>query len=420
MRRVVVTGLGTVTPLGCGISTNWDNLINLKSGISKITKFDVSDVTSKVAGSIPRGENSGEYNPDNVMSVKEQRKVSDFILYGLEAATQAINDAGISELSDEASIRTGVIIGSGIGGINEISNNTQILDDKGPRRISPFFIPSSLINLVSGHVSIKYGFKGPNHSVVTACATGTHAIGDAFRIIKYGDADSMICGGSESALTKLALSGFASARALSTSYNDTPEQASRPWDEGRDGFVMGEGSGIIVLEELETAKKRGAKIYCEIVGYGMSGDAYHITSPAENGDGAYRCMQNALNDAKVNTDEIDYINAHGTSTPLGDKIELNTVARLFEKKSSNLSMSSTKSLTGHLLGAAGAIEAIYSIKSIYESIRPGTLNLTNPLDSHGINLQANSTVEKPTDYALSNSFGFGGTNASLIFKKFNG
>jgi 3-oxoacyl-[acyl-carrier-protein] synthase II len=420
MRRVVVTGLGTVTPLGCAVSTNWDNLMNLKSGITNITKFDVSDVTSKVAGSVPRGENSGEYNPDKIMSVKEQRKVSDFILYGLEAATQAINDAGISELSDEASLRTGVIIGSGIGGINEISNNTQILDDKGPRRISPFFIPSSLINLVSGHVSIKYGFKGPNHSVVTACATGTHAIGDAFRIIKYGDADSMICGGSESALTKLALSGFAAARALSTGYNDSPEEASRPWDEGRDGFVMGEGSGIIVLEELETAKKRGAKIYCEIVGYGMSGDAYHITSPAENGDGAFRCMQNALNDAKVNTDEIDYINAHGTSTPLGDKIELNTVARLFDKRSSNLTMSSTKSLTGHLLGAAGAIEAIYSIKSIYESSRPGTLNLTNSIDSHGINLQANSIVERPTNYALSNSFGFGGTNASLIFKKFNG
>ncbi len=420
MRRVVVTGIGAVTPIGCGINENWKNLMNLKSGISKIDRFDVSDVTSKIAGAIPRGDNIGQYNPDNVLPAKEQRKVSDFILYGLEAATQAINDANIADVSEESSFRTGVIIGSGIGGINEISTNTKILEESGPRRISPFFIPSSLINLVSGHVSIKYGFKGPNHSVVTACATGTHAIGDAFRIIKYGDADTMVCGGSESALTKLALSGFAAARALSTSYNDSPEEASRPWDEGRDGFVMGEGSGILVLEELESAKKRGAKIYCEIIGYGMSGDAYHITSPAENGDGAFRCMKNALNDAKINTNQIDYINAHGTSTPLGDKIELNTVARLFANRSSTLSMSSTKSLTGHLLGAAGAIEAIYSVKSIYESARPGTLNLVNSIDSHGIDLQANKIIERPTNYALSNSFGFGGTNASLIFKKFDG
>ncbi|MBL6784687.1 MAG: beta-ketoacyl-ACP synthase II [Rickettsiales bacterium] len=420
MRRVVVTGLGAVTPLGSGIKTNWDNLVNLRSGISNVTQFDVSDITSKIAGSVPIGSDSGSFNPDDLMSIKEQRKVSNFILFGMEAARQAIEDSGFDSLDDETLNRIGVIIGSGIGGINEISDNTRIIDDKGPRRISPFFIPSSLINLVSGQVSIKYGFKGPNHSVVTACATGTHAIGDAFRIIKYGDADAMISGGSESALNKLAMAGFASARALSTGYNDTPTKASRPWDAGRDGFVMGEGSGVIVLEELEFAKKRGAKIYCEIVGYGMSGDAYHITSPAENGDGAFRCMTNALNDAKISTDKVDYINAHGTSTPLGDKIELNTVARLFKNRSESLSMSSTKSLTGHLLGAAGAIEAIYSVKAIAESTRPGTLNLEDPIDSHGINLQPNKVLEVDTNYALSNSFGFGGTNASLVFKKFDG
>ncbi|MBT4989764.1 MAG: beta-ketoacyl-ACP synthase II [Rickettsiales bacterium] len=419
MRRVVVTGLGAVTPLGSDISSNWNNLMNMKSGISPITQFDVSDVNSKIAGSIPRGTGIGEYDPNNLMSEKEQRKVSNFILYGIDAASQAIADAGLNTTNEEDLNRIGVIIGSGIGGIYEIYKNTKILEEKGPRRISPFFIPSSLINLVSGQVSIKYGFKGPNHSVVTACATGTHAIGDAFRIIKYGDADAMVSGGSESALTKLALSGFASARALSTNYNDTPELASRPWDEGRDGFVMGEGSGIVVLEELEFAKKRGAKIYAEIIGYGMSGDAYHITSPAENGDGAFRCMQNTLNDAKVNIDQVDYINAHGTSTPMGDRIELNTVARFFSKRSNNLSMSSTKSATGHLLGAAGAIEAIYTVKSIYESARPATLNLSNSIENHGINLQANQIVEKETSYALSNSFGFGGTNASLLFKKFN-
>ncbi|MBT4921493.1 MAG: beta-ketoacyl-ACP synthase II [Rickettsiales bacterium] len=419
MRRVVVTGLGAVTPLGSGIKSNWDNLMDLKSGISGITQFDVSDVTSKIAGSVPRGHGFGEYNPDNLMSLKEQRKVSDFIMYGMDAADQAIADAELDTTNEEELHRIGVIIGSGIGGIHEIYDNTKILEEKGPRRISPFFIPSSLINLVSGQVSIKHGFKGPNHSVVTACATGTHAIGDAFRIIKYGDADAMVAGGSESALTKLALAGFASARALSTGYNDTPEQASRPWDEGRDGFVMGEGAGVVVLEELESAKKRGAKIYGEVIGYGMSGDAYHITSPAENGDGAFRCMKNTLNDAKINSDQIDYINAHGTSTPMGDRIELSTVARFFEKRSDNLSMSSTKSSTGHLLGAAGAIEAIYTVKAIYESARPATLNLDNSIESHGINLQANQILEKETSYALSNSFGFGGTNASLIFKKFD-
>lgn len=419
MRRVVVTGLGMVTPFGVGVDYNWKNLIAGKSAIREIDTFDVSDVSAKIAGLIPRGGNEPHlFNPDDVLSPKDQRKVCDFILYALKAAEEAILDSNWNPQTEEERFRSGVNVGSGIGGLQPINTNSLILDQSGPKRISPFFIPSSLINLASGHISIKYGLKGPNHSVVSACATGTHAIGDAFRFIKYGDADLMVTGGAESAVTKLGLSGFAAARALSTSYNETPEKASRPWDEGRDGFVMGEGAGVLVLEEYEHAKRRGAKIYAEVCGYGLSGDAHHITAPDSSGSGAYRAMEGALKDANMSTNDIDYINAHGTSTPLGDKIELETVKRLFTNKKSSLSMSSTKSAIGHLLGAAGSVEAIYSILAIRDSIRPATINLENPLaEAEGFNLIPNVAQQEKTEVILSNSFGFGGTNASIIMKK---
>ena len=416
MRRVVVTGTGLVSPLGVGTDYNWKQLISGKSGISKITQFDTSDLPSKIAGFVPRGDASHEFNPDNFLDKKEQRKVSDFIIYAIAAAEEAIKDANLGD-SDDVKENTGVIVGAGIGGLGAIQDSSIKLSERGARRISPFFIPSSLINLASGHISIKYGFTGPNHSVVTACATGTHAIGDAFRMIKYGDADIMVSGGTEAAICRIGFAGFSAARALSTSYNDTPETASRPWDEGRDGFVMGEGAGILVLEEYERAKKRGANIYAEVVGYGLSGDAYHITAPHSEGIGAFKAMSKALNDAKLNTDQIDYINAHGTSTPVGDKAELSVVARLFQDRSKNLSMSSTKSSIGHLLGAAGSVEAIYSLYAMKHNLRPATLNLNNSIDNLGINLTAKLPEEKETNINLSNSFGFGGTNASIIFKK---
>ncbi len=416
MRRVVVTGLGIVSPFGSGLSHNWESLISCKSGLNKITNFDVSDLNVKIAANVPKGDDNNSFNIDKFLDKKEQRKISDFIAFAIAAADEAINDSNIGN-SEDTLLNTGVIIGSGIGGLEQIYNNSVQLKEKGAKRVSPFFIPSSLINLASGHVSMKYGFLGPNHSPVTACATGTHAIGDAFRMIKYGDADVMISGGAESAISKIGIAGFAAARALSTNFNDNPEQGSRPWDEDRDGFVMGEGAGILVLEEYERAKKRGAKIYAEIVGYGMSGDAYHITSPHPEGLGATRAMQAAMKDASLNTDQIDYVNAHGTSTPVGDKAELETIARFFKKRSSKFSMSSTKSSIGHLLGAAGSVEAIFSIMSLNNNIRPATLNLKNSIDNHGINLIPNIPQEEKTDICLSNSFGFGGTNASVIFKK---
>lgn len=416
MRRVVVTGLGIVSPLGSGLSCNWQRLINCESGINKITNFDVSDLSAKIAANVPRGEDNNSFNIDAFLDKKEQRKISDFIAFAIAAADEAIKDSNIGD-SEDTLLNTGVIIGSGIGGLEQIYKNSVQLNEKGAKRVSPFFIPSSLINLASGHVSIRHGFLGPNHSPVTACATGTHAIGDAFRMIKYGDADVMISGGAESAISKIGIAGFAAARALSTNFNDTPEQASRPWDENRDGFVMGEGAGILVLEEYERAKKRGANIYAEVVGYGMSGDAHHITSPHPEGFGATRAMQAALRDAKLNSDQIDYVNAHGTSTPVGDKAELETIARFFKNRSTNFSMSSTKSSIGHLLGAAGSVEAIYSIMALNNNLRPATLNLENSIENHGINLIPNTPQEEKTDICLSNSFGFGGTNASVIFKK---
>ncbi len=419
MRRVVVTGLGMVSPLGMGVDHTWSQLIAGKSGIGGVTKCDIADIPAKVAGEVPLGDGTnGTYNPDIYVDAKEQRKNDFFIILGLSAAEEAIKDSGWKPETDEQCERTGVMIGSGIGGLPELSKGQMTLHEKGPRRLSPFFIPACLINLVSGQVSIKYGFKGPNHSVVTACSTGAHAIGDASRIIKYGDADVMIAGGAESAINRLGLAGFAAARALSTSYNETPEKASRPFDKDRDGFVMGEGAGILVLEELEHAKARGAKIYAEISGYGMSGDAHHITSPAPDGNGGFRSMRAALKDAGVAPSDLDYINAHGTSTPLGDDIEVSAVKRLLDG-SENAVMSSTKSSIGHLLGAAGAVEAIFCIKAIKEGIVPPTLNLNNPSEGClGIDLVPHVAREKKIEVALSNSFGFGGTNASLVLKAF--
>jgi 3-oxoacyl-[acyl-carrier-protein] synthase II len=416
MRRVVVTGLGIVAPLGVGVETVWKRLIEGESGIAGIQAFDVSDLPAKIAGVLPPGETSeGRFNADDWMLPKDQRKVDPFILYAMAAATQAVEDAGWSP-DDEAELdRTGVMIGSGIGGLQGIYDGSITLHERGPRRISPFFIPSSLINLASGQVSIKYGFRGPNHSVVTACSTGAHAIGDASRLIGYGDADVMVAGGAEAAVCRLGIAGFAAARALSTNFNDEPQRASRPWDKDRDGFVMGEGAGVVVLEELEHAKARGAKIYAEVIGYGLSGDAHHITAPAEDGNGGYRAMQNALNSAGLNTDDIDYVNAHGTSTPLGDEIEVGAIKRLFGDHAYKLSMSSTKSAIGHLLGAAGSVEAIFSIMALNSGIVPPTLNLDDPSEGCDIDLVAKQAKERPVRHALSNSFGFGGTNASLIF-----
>lgn len=416
MRRVVVTGLGLATPLGVGVKTNWDGLLASRSGIGPITRFDVSDLPARVAGLIPRGATSeGKFDADEAMEPKDQRKVDQFILYGMGAARQAIADSGWSATTDNDKVRTGVMIGCGIGGLEAIYNASLILHERGPRRMTPFFIPSALINLVSGHVSIAFGFKGPNHAPVTACSTGAHAIGDAARLIMLDDADVMVAGGAEGAVCRLGIAGFAAARALSTAFNDTPQKASRPWDKDRDGFVMGEGAGIVVLEELEHAKKRGAKIYAELIGYGLSGDAYHITAPAPDGDGAFRCMQMAMRRAKLNFSDIDYINAHGTSTPLGDEIELGAVKRLFGDDVYKLSMSSTKSAIGHLLGAAGSVEAIYSILALNNQVVPPTLNLDNPSEGCDIDLVPHQPKERLVRNVLSNSFGFGGTNASLIF-----
>ena len=417
-RRVVVTGIGAVTPLGAGVDNIWGRILNGESGAGRIEGFDVSDLAVKIACEVPLGDReSGGFNADDHVSPKDQRKMDRFILYGIGAADEAIADAGWTPDSDEELERTGVMIGSGIGGLETIAEAAMVLRDKGPRRVSPFFIPSSLINLASGQVSIKYGYKGPNHAPVTACSTGAHAIGDASRLIGFGDADVMIAGGAEAAVCRLGIAGFAAARALSSDFNDEPTRASRPWDKDRDGFVMGEGAGVVVLEEYEHAKARGAKIYAEIAGYGLSGDAHHITSPPPDGNGGYRAMQSALRNARMNIEDIDYVNAHGTSTPLGDEIELGAVKRLFGDHAYKLSMSSTKSAIGHLLGAAGAVEAIFSVKAILDSVAPPTLNLENPSDGCDIDLVPLQAKERKIDAALSNSFGFGGTNASVIFKK---
>ena len=421
LRRVVITGMGMVSPLGYGVDYNWNAIANGKSGIKKIEDFDVSDITSRIAGIIPKTKDenpqNGEFNADLFMHPKEQRKVDAFITYGIAATQEAVEDAGWTSADEESLERTGVLIGSGIGGLDEIYKTSTLLNERGPRRISPFFVPAALINLTSGHVSIKYGFKGPNHSVVTACATGTHAIGDAARLIALDDADVMIAGGAEGAVCRLGLAGFAAARALSTGYNDAPQDASRPWDSARDGFVIGEGAGIMVLEEYEHAKARGAKIYGEIIGYGLSGDAYHITSPAPGGNGGYRAMKAALKRAKLNPEDIDYINAHGTSTPMGDGIEFGAVKRMFENALDSVSMSSTKSAIGHLLGAAGAVEAIYATKTMQTGVLPPTLNLDNPSeDCQGMDLVPKVAKEKRVKTVLSNSFGFGGTNASLVIR----
>jgi 3-oxoacyl-[acyl-carrier-protein] synthase II len=405
-----------VTPLGLGLEHVWGRLIAGESGISAIQSFDVSDLPSRIAGQVPIGDTaSGKYNAEDWVPAKDHRRMDTFILFAMAAAIQAIEDAGWTPEDEEARERTGVMIGSGIGGLPAINDTALTLAERGPRRVSPFFIPSSLINLASGNVSIRYGFKGPNHAVVTACSTGAHAIGDAARLIALDDVDVMVCGGTEAAICRLGIAGFAAARALSTGYNDDPPRASRPWDQGRDGFVMGEGSGILVLEEYEHAKTRGAKIYAEVIGYGMSGDAYHMTAPAEDGSGAFRSMRNALKSARLTPDKIDYINAHGTSTPLGDEIELGAVKRLFGDHSYELSMSSTKSAIGHLLGAAGSVEAIFSILALRDKVVPPTLNLENPSESCDIDLVAKTARERRVDYVLTNSFGFGGTNASLIF-----
>jgi 3-oxoacyl-[acyl-carrier-protein] synthase II len=417
MRRVVVTGLGLVTPLGCGVQKTWDNILASRSGLSAITRIDVSDLPARIAGQVPRGTEPGQFNPNDYIEPKEQKKMDDFIHFAIGAATQAVQDSGWVPQDEAAKERTGVMIGSGIGGLNIIEETVLIMKEKGPRRISPFFIPAALINLASGQISIKFGFKGPNHAVVTACSTGAHAIGDAARLIQWGDADVMVAGGTEAAICRSGLGGFAAARALSTSYNDTPEKGSRPWDKGRDGFVMGEGAGAVILEEYEHAKKRGAKIYAEVAGYGLSGDAYHITAPAADGDGGFRSMKMALARAGLNTSDIDYINAHGTSTPLGDEIELGAVKRLFGDAAYKLSMSSTKSAIGHLLGAAGAVEAIFSVLAIRDQVAPPTLNLENPSDGCDIDLVPLKAKQRTINAALSNSFGFGGTNASVVFKK---
>ncbi len=415
-RRVVVTGMGLVTPLGIGLKNNWDRLVAGESGLRSIQSFDVSDLPAKIAGQVPRGEtSSGLFNANDWVAPKDQKKMDNFILYAMAAADMAVQDSGWKPVDDDARERTGVMIGSGIGGLPEITETAITLKEKGPRRVSPFFIPSALINLASGQVSIKHGFKGPNHAVVTACSTGAHAIGDAARLIMWEDADVMVAGGAEAAVCRIGMAGFAAARALSTNFNDTPERASRPWDKDRDGFVMGEGSGIVVLEELEHAKKRGARIYAEVIGYGMSGDAFHITAPAEDGSGAFRSMRNALKRAKLNPDDIDYINAHGTSTPLGDEIELNAVKRLFGDAAYKLSMSSTKSAIGHLLGAAGSVEAIFSILALRDQVAPPTLNLDSPSPGCDIDLVPKAAKKRKIRRALSNSFGFGGTNATLIF-----
>ena len=414
MRRVVVTGMGLLTSLGNDKETSWNNLVNLKSGIKKINHFDVSNLPAKIAGYINNNsEDENYFNSSSYLDTRDINRNDRFIQYGLIAARMAIDDAGLNNLTESQKLRTGVSVGSGIGGLETIYEGSLTINAKESKKLSPFFIPSSLVNLLSGQISIKYGFKGPNHSVVTACATGAHSIGDSSEMIKRGAADVMIAGGSEAAVCKLGIAGFCAARSLSTSYNNKPEEASRPWDKDRDGFVMGEGAGIIVLEEMEYAKKRGAKIYAELVGYGMSGDAHHITAPAEDGDGGFRAMKSALDMGNISSEKVDYINAHGTSTIKGDEIELNAISRLFKH---NIFVSSTKSSIGHLLGAAGSVESIFSIMSLNKNILPATLNLHNPIETTNINLIPKAPLEKKISYALSNSFGFGGTNTALLFK----
>ncbi len=417
-RRVVVTGVGAVTPLGVGVEQIWKRLLKSESGAGRIQNFEVEDLSVKIACQVPIGEDAnGAFDPNQYVSPKNQRQMDDFIKFAIAAATEAITNSGWKVRDDEAAERTGVMIGSGIGGLETIADAAILLKERGPRRISPFFIPSSLINLASGQVSIKHGFRGPNHAPVTACSTGAHAIGDASRLISFGDADVMVAGGAEAAICRLGIAGFAAARALSSNFNDEPKRASRPWDKDRDGFVMGEGAGVVVLEEYEHAKARGAKIYAEVAGYGLSGDAYHITSPPEDGNGGFRSMQSALRNAQMNIEDIDYINAHGTSTPVGDEIELAAVKRLFGDHAFKLSMSSTKSAIGHLLGAAGAVEAIFCLKAIESNVVPPTINLENPSEGCDIDLVPNRAKQRNISAALSNSFGFGGTNASIIFKE---
>ena len=418
MRRVVVTGLGMVTPLGCGVEHIWPRLLAGKSGIRRIENFEVSDMPCQIAGQIPLGDGTdGTFNADQWMEPKERRKVDDFILYAMSAAQQALDDADWHPSEYEDQIASGVLLGSGIGGIEGIAETALILRDRGPRRVSPFFIPGRIINLASGYVSIAHSLKGPNHAVVTACSTGAHAIGDAGRLIALGDADVMVAGGAESPVSRIALAGFSACRALSTGFNETPERASRPYDRDRDGFVMGEGAGAVVLEDYDHAKRRGARIYGELIGYGLSGDAFHITAPAEDGDGAFRCMKAALRRAEISPGDIDYINAHGTSTPLGDEIELRAVERLVGNSAGRIAMSSTKSSVGHLLGAAGAVEAIFCLLAIRDEVAPATLNLDNPSVATAIDLVPLKPRKRPINIALSNSFGFGGTNASLVFRR---
>ena len=426
MRRVVVTGIGLLTPLGQGAELVWQRILAGQSGAGRISAFDVTDWACQIACEVPRIDGRGgggpdvpgSFDPDQTMSPKDRRRVDDFILYGIAAAEEAVRDSGWVPQTDEDRERTGVTIGSGIGGLGTIAETAIELHEKGPRRVSPFFIPSALINLVSGQVSIRHGFKGPNHAVVTACATGAHAIGDATRMIKYGDADVMVAGGAEASVVPVGIAGFIACRAMSTGFNDTPTKGSRPYDKGRDGFVMGEGAGIVVLEELEHALARGAKIYAEVIGYGMAGDAYHITAPAEDGDGGFRAMKAAIKDAGISPADIDYINAHGTSTPLGDEIELRAVERLLGEAAGRATMSSTKSATGHLLGAAGAIEAAFACLAIRDQIAPPTINLDDPSVETLIDLVPHKAKPMKIDIALSNSFGFGGTNASVLFKKY--
>ena len=425
MRRVVITGIGLLTPLGWGTEISWAAILAGKSGANRITAFDPTDYACKIACEVPRVDGrggggpdvEGSFDPDKVMAPKDRRRVDDFILYAIAAADEAVRDAGWTPTDEGDLERTGVILGSGIGGLSTIAETTLELEAKGPRRVSPFFIPSALINLASGHVSIRYGFKGPNHAVVTACATGAHAIGDAARLIRYGDADVMVAGGAEAAVCKLGIAGFVACRALSTNFNDTPEKGSRPYDRDRDGFVMGEGAGVLVLEEYEHAKARGAKIYAEVTGYGLSGDAHHITAPAADGNGGFRAMQMSLKDAGITPDKIDYINAHGTSTPLGDEIELGAIERMLGDHVDGKVMSSTKSAIGHLLGAAGSVEAAFTALAIRDQIAPPTINLDNPSVETRLDLAPHKAKPMKIDVALSNSFGFGGTNASLVLAK---
>jgi 3-oxoacyl-[acyl-carrier-protein] synthase II len=418
MRRVVITGLGMVSPLACGVEETWSRLVAGQSGARTISRFDAGHLACQVACEIPRGDGSdGTFNPDDWVAPKEQRKIDDFILYAIAAAEQALRDADWMPEDEAERLRTGVIIGSGIGGLETIAETTLVLRDKGPRRVSPFFIPGSLINLCSGQVSIRYGFKGPNHAVVTACSTGAHAIGDGARLIQHGDAEVMVAGGAEAAICEIGIAGFAACKALSTAFNDQPQRASRPYDRDRDGFVMGEGAGIVVLEEREHARARGARIYAEVVGYGLSGDAYHITAPAPDGDGGFRAMTAALKNAELEPGDVDYVNAHGTSTPMGDELELGAVMRLLGNAAGRVTMSSTKSSIGHLLGAAGAVEAIFCALAIRDQVAPPTLNLENPSVETPVDLAPLEKRDREIRVALSNSFGFGGTNASLVLRQ---